>query len=132
MVGLDFQIKPTQHIKQEKQILKQEKRILKQEKLIFKQEKRIFIQEKRMSSRLQLLLSSSSLLSSKDKITSLCVTYIQIFPVKYTANIYSKWSLAQNLDFLRALDFFGLSKSQDFVPGPFRNLELAAFSDLAG
>jgi hypothetical protein len=31
-VGLDFQTKPTQHIKQEKQIFKQEKRILKQEK----------------------------------------------------------------------------------------------------
>jgi hypothetical protein len=45
----------------------------------------------------------------------------------------SKWSLAQNLDFLRGprLDF-GPSKSQDFVPGPFRNLELAAFGDLAG
>jgi hypothetical protein len=32
MVGLDFQTKPTQHIKQEKQIFKQEKLILKQEK----------------------------------------------------------------------------------------------------
>ncbi len=48
MVGLDFQTKPTQHIKQEKQIFKQEKWILTQEKWIFKQEKRIFIQEKRM------------------------------------------------------------------------------------
>jgi hypothetical protein len=32
MVGVDFQTKPTPHIKQEKQIFKQEKRILKQEK----------------------------------------------------------------------------------------------------
>jgi hypothetical protein len=32
MVGLDFQTKPTQRIKQEKQIFKQEKRILIQEK----------------------------------------------------------------------------------------------------
>jgi hypothetical protein len=34
--------------------------------------------------------------------------------------------------FATGVDFFGPSKSQDFVPGPFRNLELAAFSDLAG
>jgi hypothetical protein len=33
MVGLDFQTKPTQHIKQEKQILKQEKMNIKTRKM---------------------------------------------------------------------------------------------------
>jgi hypothetical protein len=42
----------------------------------------------------------------------------------------SKWSLAQNLDFLRGPRLFCPSK--DFVPGPFRILELALFRDLAG
>jgi hypothetical protein len=36
------------------------------------------------------------------------------------------------LTFRGALDFFGPSKSLDFVPGPFRILELAPFSYLAG
>jgi hypothetical protein len=46
----------------------------------------------------------------------------------------SKWSLAENLDFTRTLDFWaknvsGPSKSLDFVPGPFRILDMTPFSD---